>query len=103
MDDYPNSSEAWQVEKPEERKEAEAKEQAKVSSSAGVIQEVVDWFDAQAKAYDSIDSIMGVSISSKATDVKQAVIIAQKMRAEFQSKSHSFRSQFSQHLKEEKD
>lgn len=108
MDEYGSSSEvisdaaAWAPEKPAERKEAEQKEESKVTSSLGVIQEVLDWFELNANLYASVDAL-GVNESTPDTDVKVAVLLSKKMRGAFQSKGVEFRATFAKYLKEEPD
>jgi hypothetical protein len=103
MNDYPNESDAiredgpWSVEKPEERKEAEQKEQEKVNSSIAVIQDVLDWLDKCAESYASIDSL-NVDEQTDPNAALVAMNTAKKMRAAFQSQAAAFRSQFSKHL-----
>lgn len=100
LDEYPNSSETWAVEPPEDRKEAEQKEQAKVSTSIGVIQDVLDWFDANAALYASTDAL-GVDEATPNDQAKLAILHAKKMRLAFQAKSNEFRAEFAKYLQEE--
>lgn len=105
MDEYPNSSETfedqqWHPEAPEEQKETEAKEKTKVSTSIGAIQEVLDWFDALADTYSSIDNL-DINERAKAEDVKLGILLAKKMRVELQSQAAKFRADFAKYLKEE--
>jgi hypothetical protein len=99
MDDYPNSSEPWQPEAPDERVEAEQQEMDKLTSSVGVINDVLTWFETQAELYRTVDAL-GVQDNTPAEDVKYAVMLAKKMRAEFQSKSVAFRTEFAQYLRQ---
>ena len=107
MDEYPSSSETveasqqWTPEKPEERVEAENKEQAAVSSSIPVIQEVIEWLAAQQQEHSDPSIIQGVTPSTKAEDVKFAVLLAQKMGAKFKEKQAEFEARFAKHLKPE--
>lgn len=108
MNDYPNESDAlhengpWSVEKPEERVEAEQKENEKVSSSIAVVQDVLDWLDGVASDLSSVDSL-AIDDSTPDDQVKLAVLLSKRMRVAFQSKSMQFRTEFAKHLKEEAD
>lgn len=101
MDEYPNESDAWYPEPPIEQVEAEAKQIAKVTTSIGVIQDVLDWFDANANLYSSVDSL-GVTVNTPEADAKLAILLSKQMRAAFQSKAVAFRSEFAKYLDEER-
>lgn len=103
MDDYPNSSEPWQIETPPERKEAETKEKEKATSSIGVIKDVLDWFEKQSSDYASPEVLANITINTPATDIKYAVLLAQKMKTEFEVKARAFRTEFAQYIKEDAD
>jgi hypothetical protein len=103
MDEYPNDSEAleaWQPEVPAERKETEADEKNKIASSIPLIEDTLNWLNAQADFYQTIDAI-GVDASTPDDQVKIALIVAKKMRSAFQAKAAEFTSDFSQHIEKQ--
>jgi hypothetical protein len=107
MDEYPNSSEAieatqqWHPEKPQSRKDVEEKELAKITSSIGVVQDVIDWLKVNADLYATVDSL-NVNESTPDFDAKLAILLSKNMRSAFQSKAAEFKSKFAKYLKEEK-
>jgi len=104
MDEFSNTSpleaENWIPEKPTERKEVEDQEQVKVSSSIGVIKEILDWFEKQTEGYKKNEAIAGVTVNTPADDVKSAVLLAHGMSAQFESKAAEFKRDFAKYLKE---
>ena len=97
MDEYPNSSETWAPEAPEERKQAERKEEQLVSSSVGVLEDVIKWIRDHADAYQSVDAL-GVTEKTPVEDVKFALVLAKRMRTEFQSKEADLLARFAEHF-----
>lgn len=100
MEDYPNSSEAFEayaVEKPEERKQAEAKENEKITSSVGVITDVLEWFEAKTEQYRSVQSI-NITESTDPNNVMAQVIAAQRLSVELENKAGEFRRDFAKFL-----
>lgn len=102
MDDYPNQSpnEAWAPEKPKDRQEQETKERTKVTTSIGVIEDVIKWFDTNADQYGSIDAL-NIDEKTEPTAALIAMNTAKKLREAFKAKSAIFRAEFSKYLKEE--
>lgn len=100
MDDYPNSSEAlepYEVEMPEERKEAEEKEQSRVTSSVAVIKEIIEWFEAREKYFSSPQAI---AIDEMTPDylAKQIALTCKHFSAVYQQEAGQFRADFAKFL-----
>ena len=102
MNEYPNSSEAlqpWSPEEPVEKTKAVEKENRKVTSSVGVIKDVLKWFEANSVLYSSIDGL-GITESTTGEDTKVAVLTAKKLKAAYESKGIEFRNEFKKFLKD---
>lgn len=108
MDELGNSSdnlqstdiEGWSVEADEDQKQAEAKENAKLISSIGVIQDVMTWLEIKRKAYEGIEIIANAGVSSKAEDIKSAVLLNQQMLYEMKNLLRDFRVEYSKYITE---
>lgn len=98
--EYGNSSEVFMEDIPEERKDVEQAEQAVISSSVGVIQNVLDWFDQQAAFYGSTDAL-NIDSGTDPQTIAITVCTAKEVKAKFASKAAEFRSQFAEYLKED--
>jgi hypothetical protein len=102
LDEYPSSSEqfeAYQVEKPDERVKTEEQEQTKVTSSIGIVKDVLDWLDKCAKDYDSVQSI-NYTDATDPNNVMAQVIAARQLHGQFTNKSAEFQRDFAQYLQD---
>lgn len=100
MDEYPTSSEniaPWTPAPPADQVAAEKEEQIKLASSIGVVQDVLDWFSANANMYASIDSL-GIDENSSSEDAKLAILLSKKLKLAFESKADVFRAEFERYL-----
>lgn len=69
-------------------------------ASLPVLQDVLDWFDERIKTYGNPMTIEGVNVSSNAEEVKQAVLFAQSLIADYQKQREDFENNFSKYLKD---
>ena len=100
MDDYPNNSAAFMEDIPEERKEDEDREKARINSSIPVIQDILKWFADASDHYASVDSLAIQENTDPQTAVI-SVVVAKKMRDELKFKAEKFRTEFADHLQTE--
>ena len=108
-DSYPNPGdnlqttdmEGWIPEENEAQQQAKKQEDAKLASSIGVVSDVMVWLEAKKKAYEGIGIISGVNASTKAEDVKSAVLLNQQMLHEMNQLLRDFRVQYAQYITEE--
>lgn len=109
MDDsYPNPGdnlqttdiEGWSVEPDEDQKQAEAKENAKLASSVGVVQDVMTYLEAKRRQYEGVEIIKGTSASTNAEEIKSAVLLNQQMLFELGNLLRDFRVEYAKYITE---
>lgn len=97
MNDY----EAYSVEPPAERLTAEAEEQNKIASSIGIIEDILEWFDANIALYSSVDAL-NVDDETSDTDAKVAILLSKRLKAAFEGKAQAFRTDFNMYMEAKK-
>jgi hypothetical protein len=98
FDKEPNEYGTWVPAADPDAIREEQAELAKVKSSVPVIQDVIEWFEQQIKDFLNPMTIEGVTHSTSAEDVKNAVLFAQSSAASYAAKSKAFRSSFTEYL-----
>lgn len=94
MDDYG----AWLPNPDPTKEKAELEARQNIKASVPVIQEVIDWFDAEIAKYADPRTIDGVNIATNPELVKQAVLFAQTLATAYQDKRDEFQQRFSEYL-----
>jgi hypothetical protein len=98
--DYPNSSETWVPEPPEERKQAERKEQEMVTSSVGVIKDVLEWLKENIDATDSLTAARRES-RDRGISLEEMGTAFEILKGLLEGKEAEFKGRFAQYI--EKD
>lgn len=107
-DNYPTGSdniqtsdiEGWKIEADEAKQLDESKENAKLASSIGVIEDVMRWLEHKRRDYEGIRIIAGVTPGSKAEDIKSAVLLNQQMLSELDALLRDFRIEYAKYITE---
>lgn len=106
--DYPNPGdnlqttdmEGWTPPVDEAQEQAKRQEDAKLASSVGVVSDVMLWLETKKKAYEGIEIIANVGPSSKAEDIKSAVLLNQQMLFEMNALLRDFRIEYAKYITE---
>lgn len=100
-EEYQDPNTPWSPEESDETNQLTLEQIEELRSQLPVIQDIIDWFDKQIAAYSNPEIISGVNPSSKAEDVKKAVLFAQQMIQDYKEKRKQFTSQFAEYLNPE--
>lgn len=103
MDDYPNESDAihenWIPEKSESQQRQENEEHHNITSSVGVIKDVLAWFAEREKMFGDLDALE----INEGTDPNTALIIlstSKRLKSEFKAKRQEFETTFEKYLQD---
>lgn len=91
----------WSPEGNEEQEKVTEEQQQRIAASLPIINDVLDWFDNEIKAFKDPSTITGVNISSNAEQVKSAVLFAQTVIASYESKKEEFMKDFGQYIRKD--
>lgn len=77
-------------------------EQRKLASSVGVIDDVLKWFEAMIAFYGDNDCL-DITERTPEEEVKFALLMAKRQRADFRDKYQQFQATYSQFIQEKTD
>lgn len=90
----------WMPEVDPKQEALAAQQLAKLQSSVGVVDEVLEWLDASISFYGNTDSL-GIDENTPDDQVKLALIIAKKMKIQFEQKANEFISTYAEYIQED--
>jgi hypothetical protein len=102
MDDYPSSpyDDNAFLQKSEDQKKEEKKEQSYVTSSLPVLEKFITWLQESADFYNSTEAL-NVTEKTPERQIAVAVLLKKGMHREFTNKIEEFKTDFAEYLKEE--
>jgi hypothetical protein len=97
MSDY----DAYYPMKPEQRTKDEQKDSAKIASSVGAVQDIIDWLNQNIEAHRGIDQIDGLNPATNPEAFMRAALLNQSLHTAFTQKLADFRISFDEIIREE--
>lgn len=94
----PDDNAPWSPEEGGDENILSAEDLEILRSQLPVIEEIIAWFDAQIMQYSSPEIIAGANPSSKAEDIKSAVLLAQGFIKGYKDKRKEFVKKFEPYL-----
>lgn len=108
MDDYPNPGDnlnsedmqGWTPQADEAKELDKAKQNAKIASSVGILQDFFTDIDADIEELRGTDRIQGVNPSTDAEELKLAILVNNMSRANLIELRDKYRVKYGQYLEE---
>jgi hypothetical protein len=91
---YLDNNRPWSPDELTELSPEQRAELVAMNASVPVIEEVLEWFDSQIASFSDPTIITKVTVTTKAEDIKQAVLFAQKMIQSYKDKRNEFENRF---------